>query len=142
MPDRSSRPRYCLHATPHVLVDQVLEQHRSRQTYRQIAQQLPVAPSTIAQLPQHVGLHQLADLEAAPVNRYEYARPGQLLHPEIKKLARFRKPGHRVTGNRQINSNGIEWYRQPRTGREAVRRRHVGQPPLRPPQPTGIRVNG
>lgn len=107
MLDRSSRPRYCLHATPHVLVDQVLEQHRSRQTYRQIAQQLPVAPSTIAQLLQRVGLHRLADLEAAPVNRYEYARPSQLLHPDIKKLASFPKPGHRVTGNRQINSNGI-----------------------------------
>lgn len=46
----------------------------------------------------------LADVEPAiPENRYEYAQPGQLLHLGIKKLARIRKPGHRVTGNRQIN---------------------------------------
>lgn len=56
------------------------------------------------------GLHRLADLEpAAPENRYEYAEPGQLLHLDIKKLARFRQPGHRITGNRQINSDGIGW---------------------------------
>ena len=108
--DRSSRPRHCPHATPQGVIDQVLEQRRSRQTYRQIAWQLPVAPSTIARLLRRAGLHRLADLEpAAPENRYEYPAPGQLLHLDIKKLARFRQPGHRVTGNRQINSDGIGW---------------------------------
>lgn len=108
--DRSSRPRHCPHATPQDVVDQVLEQRRSRQTYRQIAQRLAVAPSTIARLLRRAGLHRLADLEpAAPENRYEYAAPGQLLHLDIKKLARFRQPGHRMTGNRRINSDGIGW---------------------------------
>jgi len=108
--DRSSRPHRCPHATPQGVVDQVLEQRRSRQTYRQIAEQLPVAPSTIARLLRRAGLHRLADLEpAAPENRYEHALPGQLLHLDIKRLARFRQPGHRVTGNRQINSDGIGW---------------------------------
>ena len=108
--DRSSRPHGCPHATPQSIADQVLERRRSRQTYRQIAGDLPVAPSTIARLLRRAGLHRLADLEpAAPENRYEYAAPGQLLHLDIKKLARFRQPGHRVTGNRQINSDGIGW---------------------------------
>ncbi len=108
--DRSSRPRRCPHATPRQVVDQVIEQRRSRQTYRQIAQQLPVAPSTIARLLRRAGLHRLAELEPAlPDNRYEYAKPGQLLHLDIKKLARFRKPGHRVTDDRTINSRGIGW---------------------------------
>jgi len=108
--DRSSRPHRCPHATPPTVVAQVLEQRRSRQTYRQIAGRLPVAPSTIARLLRRAGLHRLADLEPAPPpNRYEYAAPGQLLHLDIKKLARFRQPGHRVTGNRQINSDGIGW---------------------------------
>ncbi len=108
--DRSSRPHGCPHATPQVIADQVLERRRSRQTYRQIAGELPVAPSTIARLLRRAGLHRLADLEpAAPENRYEYVAPGQLLHLDIKKLARFRQPGHRVTGNRQINSDGIGW---------------------------------
>lgn len=108
--DRSSRPRRCPHATPPAIADQVIEQRRSRRTYGQIAQLLPVAPSTIARLLRRAGLHRLAELEpAVPENRYEYAQPGQLLHLDIKKLARFRQPGHRVTGNRQINSDGIGW---------------------------------
>lgn len=44
-----------------------------------------------------------------PEDHYEYIQPGQLLHLDIKKLARFRQPGHRVTGNRQVNSDGIGW---------------------------------
>ena len=108
--ERSSRPRHCPHATAPRIVDQVLEQRRARQTYRQIAEQLSVAPSTVARLLRRAGLHRLAELEpAAPHNRYEYAAPGQLLHLDIKKLARFRQPGHRVTGNRQVNSDGIGW---------------------------------
>jgi transposase InsO family protein len=108
--DRSSRPHRCPHATPSAIAEQVMEKRRARQTYRQIAGQLPVAPSTIARLLRRAGLHRLAELEpAAPENRYEYAQPGQLLHLDIKKLARFRRPGHRVTGNRQINSDGVGW---------------------------------
>ncbi|MCW0456785.1 IS481 family transposase [Xanthomonas sacchari] len=108
--DRSSRPRHCPHAIAQSIVDQVLEQRRCRQTYRQIAGQLPVAPSTIARLLRRAGLHRLAELEPAlPDNRYEYAQPGQLLHLDIKKLARFRQPGHRVTDDRTVTSRGIGW---------------------------------
>jgi transposase InsO family protein len=32
--------------------------------------------------------------------RYEWSRPGALLHMDVKKLARFTVPGHRVTGDR------------------------------------------
>jgi transposase InsO family protein len=32
--------------------------------------------------------------------RYEWSRPGALLHLDVKKLARFSVPGHRVTGDR------------------------------------------
>jgi transposase InsO family protein len=33
-------------------------------------------------------------------HRYEWSRPGALLHMDVKKLARFSVPGHRVTGDR------------------------------------------
>lgn len=32
--------------------------------------------------------------------RYEWSRPGALLHMDVKKLARFGVPSHRVTGDR------------------------------------------
>jgi len=108
--DRTSRPHACPHATPPALVEQVLEQRRLRHTYRQISRQLPVAVSTIARLLRRAGLHCLAELEPAlPENRYEYARPGQLLHLDIKKLGRICSPGHRVTGDRSHRHRGIGW---------------------------------
>ena len=92
------------------MVKQVLERRHSRQTNRQIVERLPVALSTIARLLRRAGLHRLAKREPEPPqHRYEYAQHGQLLHLDIKKLARFRRPGHRVTGNRQINSDGAGW---------------------------------
>ncbi len=33
-----------------------------------------------------------------PVVRYEHKHPGDLIHFDIKRLARFNKPGHRLTG--------------------------------------------
>ncbi len=46
---------------------------------------------------------------AAPVVRYEHPEPGDMLHLDIKKLSRFVRPGHRVTGDRTQNSSGAGW---------------------------------
>lgn len=108
--DRSSRPHSCPHATTAAMIEQLIELRRSRKTYRQIVQLLGVAVSTVARHLKHTGFHRLAELEPAPlVKRYEYANPGDLLHLDIKKLGRFWKPGHRVTGDRQQNSGGGGW---------------------------------
>jgi transposase InsO family protein len=49
-----------------------------------------------------MGLGRLRNLNPkAPVQRYEWERPGDLIHIDVKSLARFRKVGHRSTGNRQ-----------------------------------------
>ena len=56
------------------------------------------------------GLHRLAELAPArPDNRDEYRQAGDLLHLDIKKLGRFWRPGHRVTGDRQGASDGAGW---------------------------------
>lgn len=108
--DRSSRPRACPHATPGLRVAEVIERRRSRQTYRVIAQALGMAPSTVGRLLQRAGLNRLAALEpATPIRRYEHDAPGDLLHLDIKKLGRFWRPGHRVTGDRRIDSQGAGW---------------------------------
>ena len=36
-----------------------------------------------------------------PPNRYERKRPGELIHVDVKKLGRFERPGHRITGRKQ-----------------------------------------
>ncbi len=105
--DRSSRPHRCPHATSAERVQQVVARRRRRQTYRQIAQQLGMGQSTVGRLLKAAGLNRLAYLEPPrPVNRYEHAAPGDMLHLDIKKLGRFRRPGHRVTGDRRSPPRG------------------------------------
>ncbi|MDH5822712.1 IS481 family transposase [Luteimonas sp. RD2P54] len=108
--DRSSRPLRCPSATPAPVVEQVVALRRQRRTYRQISLALPVGRSTIARLMRRAGLHRLAELAPArPDHRYEYPQVGDLLHLDIKKLGRFWRPGHRVTGARQGTSDGAGW---------------------------------
>ena len=47
-----------------------------------------------------------ARLSRLPPNRYEFDAPGDMLHIDIKKLARSHKPGHRITGNPQDETRG------------------------------------
>ena len=42
--------------------------------------------------------------ERPPPRRYERSRPGALLHVDVKRLVRFERPGHRVTGDRRRRS--------------------------------------
>ncbi|MDQ5895262.1 MAG: family transposase [Actinomycetota bacterium] len=44
-----------------------------------------------------------------PANRYEWPCPGDLLHMDIKRYARFSVPGHAVTGDRSVVSRGAGW---------------------------------
>ena len=99
--NRTSRPQHCPHQTSTKSIEQVIERRRRRLTYRQIALQLGLGQSTVARIVKRAGLNRLAYLDPPkPANRYEYAAPGDMLHLDIKKLGRFRRPGHRVTGDR------------------------------------------
>ena len=99
--NRSSRPHQCPHATSTALEKRVIKLRRQRQTYRQIALSLGLSQCTVARILVRAGLNRLSHLEPArPDNRYEHDAPGDLLHLDIKKLGRFKRPGHRVTGSR------------------------------------------
>ncbi len=97
--DRSCRPHRSPRATARELELAVLALRRQRLTLLAIGQQLGLSRATVARICQRAGLNRLAKLDlAAPVLRYERAKPGQLLHVDIKKLGRIVRPGHRVTG--------------------------------------------
>ena len=53
----------------------------------------------------------MRDLEPAePVRRYERDHPGEMIHIDIKKLGRFDRVGHRITGDpQQGKSRGAGW---------------------------------
>ena len=66
----------------------------------------PASPASCAAI-----AFRLAQLSPPPpVVRYERAHPGELLHFDIKKLARIARTGHRVTGDRQRDHvRGAGW---------------------------------
>jgi len=55
------------------------------------------------------GLSRRLPLVREPANRDEWPRPGDLLHMDVSRYARFLRPGHRVTGDRSQHSRG--WMR-------------------------------
>ena len=110
--DRSSRPKRLYRPTPAAIVRQVEVLRRQRFTGKHIAADLGVSPATVSRILRRLGLNRMRDLEPAePVRRYEREHPGDMIHIDIKKLGRFDKVGHRITGDRtgQSNSRGVGW---------------------------------
>jgi transposase InsO family protein len=99
--DRSSAPGRIPHRTSRRRVEAIVRLRRLRMTAAEIAEVLSMALSTVSAVLRRVGLGKRSRLEPPePPNRYEHARPGGLLHLDVKKLGRIRGAGHRVTGNR------------------------------------------
>jgi len=110
--DRSSRPHSSpSQATPAVCAA-VEALRRQRHTGEQIAAEVGVSPATVSRILKRLGLNRLSALEPAePVRRYERAAPGEILHIDIKKLGKFSRIGHRVTGDRtgRSKTRGVGW---------------------------------
>jgi transposase len=110
--DRSSRPHRLRRPTPPAAAERIVALRRERWTGKRIAAELGVSAATVSRILGRYRLSRARDLEpAAPARRYERARPGELIHLDIKKLGRFERVGHRITGDRrgQSNSRGVGW---------------------------------
>ncbi len=104
--DRSSRPHAMPCATPADVVEQILALRRQRITGKQIAKSLELSSATVSRVLRKARLSRIRDLDPPePVRRYERANPGELIHIDIKKLGRFDRVGHRITGDRTRQSN-------------------------------------
>jgi transposase InsO family protein len=110
--DRSSRPLSSPSQTAPATCATIEALRRQRHTGKQIAVETGVSAATVSRILRRLGLNRIRDLEPAePVRRYERATPGEMIHIDIKKLGRFDKIGHRITGDRtgQSNSRGVGW---------------------------------
>ena len=108
--DRSSCPRHSPFRTTQQIQERIAQLRRQRFTGTQIAQETGISRATVFRVLKRLGLSRLSALEpAAPVQRYEHDSPGDLIHLDIKKLARFAQTGHRITGDRTQNSRGAGW---------------------------------
>lgn len=109
--DGSSKARQIHHRLGQDWVDLIVELRTDyHMTALRIANQLKLSRSTVSAVLQREGLSALSKLKPKePVVRYEHTGPGEMIHLDIKKLGRFWRAGHRVTGKRKIDSQGAGW---------------------------------
>jgi transposase InsO family protein len=108
--DASSRPRRSPRSIDAATALLIVELRRRRLVHSRIARSVGVSESTVARVLARAGLSRLEQLEPVePVQRYEHAAPGELLHIDTKKLGRIVRPGHRVTGNQRDSVDGAGW---------------------------------
>jgi len=108
--DKSSRPEKSPRAIAEHVALAIVELRRKLFLQAQIASYMGVSKATVSRVLRRAGLSRLSDLRPQePVQRYEREHPGELVHIDIKKLGRFDKVGHRITGDRRQRARRIGW---------------------------------
>lgn len=99
--DRSSRPHHQPRRLSPLEEEPILEaRRRTNLGPGRLAGIVRRARSTIWKVLHRHGLSRRPRAPRQSYRRYEWSQPGALLHMDVKKLARFSVPGHRVTGDR------------------------------------------
>ena len=94
--DKSSRPERCRNKLTEQNIRQIFALRRERQTGDEIALRLGLCRSSIFRVLRKLGCSKLSSLEPKePVQRYQWEKPGQMLHLDIKKLGKIDGVGHR-----------------------------------------------
>jgi len=97
--DRSSAPRLVANRTEEHTIQAIAALRRLRFTGPEIAEVLGRPLSTVSGILQRIGMGKLGRLGLEPAVRYERARPGELVHIDVKKLGRIHGgAGKRITG--------------------------------------------
>lgn len=117
--DRSSRPRHCPRRVDAKLERRLVELRRRRRVGpARLASQAGVPASTLHRVLQRNGVSRLSDLDPTTgrvIRRIETSRAGELVHIDVKKLAKI-PPGGGVEGPRS-------WFRRFRETSSATRLR-------------------
>jgi len=108
--DRSSRP----HRSPRELAPELQERICAcrRETGwgpRLVAAVTGFAHSTVWKVLKRAGISRPERSPREPANSYEWPCPGDLLHMDVSRYARFERPGHALTGDRSQRSR--QWMR-------------------------------
>jgi transposase InsO family protein len=108
--DRSSRP----HRSPRLLATELQERicacrRATGWGPRLVAAATGFAHSTVWKVLHRAGISRPARPLREQPNSYEWPCPGDLLHMDVSRYARFERPGHRVTGDRSQRSRN--WMR-------------------------------
>ena len=100
--DRSSRP----HRSPRQLAPELAEaicacRRRTGWGPRLVAGATGFAHSTVWKVLKRAGISRPPKRVREPANAYEWPCPGDLLHMDVSEYVRFKRPGHRITGDRR-----------------------------------------
>jgi transposase InsO family protein len=118
--DRSSAPRSIPHRTSEQRIEAIAALRRLRFTGPEIAEVLGMALSTVSGILQRIGMGKLGRLGLEPAQRYERARPGELIHIDVKKLGRMTRPGWRPWGSHAARARQRGYHGQQGHGWEFV----------------------
>jgi transposase InsO family protein len=100
--DRSSAPLCSPTRTPEDRVQAIAALRELRMTGAEIAEVFGMALSTVSGILTRIGMGKLGRLGLEPAQRYERARPGELIHIDIKRLGRIQGgAGHRIAGHQR-----------------------------------------
>ena len=100
--DRSSAPKRVHNRTPEERVQVIAALRRLRMTGAEIATVLGMPQTTVSGILTRIGMGRLGRIGLEPAQRYERARPGELIHVDVKKLGRIEGgAGWRVRDRRQ-----------------------------------------
>jgi transposase InsO family protein len=118
--DRSSAPRRVANKTDPQTVQAICALRKLRFSGPELAELLELPLSTVSAVLKRSGMGKLGRLGLEPARRYEHARPGELIHIDVKKLGRIvGGAGKRITG-------GSSRYTGSFTDAAGTRRRRAG----------------
>jgi transposase InsO family protein len=108
--DRSSRPRRSPRLLPAELAERICDCRRQTGWGPRLVAAATGSPhSTVWKVLKRAGISRPPRPAKESANRYEWPCPGDLLHMDTSRYARFTRPGHRVTGDRSQRSR--DWMR-------------------------------
>jgi transposase InsO family protein len=106
--DRSSRPHRIARQLSARTTGAIIGLRHLRTSAWEISRLVGVPRSTVTRVLARAGLNRLTALDApVVVQRYEWPHAGDLLHLDIKPLARIRGVGHRIHGDRARSQDGV-----------------------------------
>jgi transposase InsO family protein len=108
--DRSSRPKRFPRELAREFQERICACRRATGWGpRLVAAATGFAHSTVWKVLRRAGLSRPPRAAREPANSYEWPCPGELLHMDVSRYARFERPGHALTGDRSQRSRN--WMR-------------------------------
>jgi transposase InsO family protein len=119
--DRSSAPKRVHNRTREDRIQAIAALRRLRMTGAEIAETLRMPATTVSGILTRIGMGKLGRLGLEPARSYQRARPGELVHVDVKKLGRIE--GGAGWRWRDVHK---QHYNRTFTDRDGLRRRTVG----------------